>query len=141
MRTRRPARRTLLVLALILAVTVQLTAASTASSATRIYCASKDGSRYVPKVAPSRCTAFGPGGSFGGGVNLASLDWTGWGGPTASAKGIERGFHQPLSNIPVSVKAYRRKRDCTGRLTYTRLRATSTQGTTRVRLQLCRRKT
>ena len=128
-------------MALILAVIAQLAVASTASSATRIYCASKDGSRYVPKVAQSRCTVFGPGGSFGGGVNLARLDWSGWGGPTAEAQGLERGFHVPLSEIPVSVKAYRRKRDCTGRLTYTRLRATSTNGTTRVRLQVCRRNT
>ena len=93
----------------------------------------------MPKVAPSRCTVFGPGGTFGGGVNLAQLDWSGWGGPTAEARGIERGFHLPLSKIPVSVRAYRRKRDCTGRLTYTRIRATSTNGTTRVRLQRCRR--
>jgi hypothetical protein len=35
--------------------------------------------RLVPKVAPQRCLVFGPGGTFGGGVNLARLDWGGFG--------------------------------------------------------------
>jgi hypothetical protein len=121
-----------------MAMLVSLAAATVSPAATHIYCASKTGSRYLPKIAPKRCTAFGPSGSFAGGVSLASLHWSGWGGPSATATGIEQGFHLPRSHIPVSAAVYRRKRDCSGRLTYTRLRAKSSHGTTRVRLATCR---
>jgi hypothetical protein len=131
---------TLAVRTVLLATALFIVATATAASAetTRIYCATKDGSEYVPKTAPRRCTVFGPGGTFGGGVNLVNLRWQGWGGASARAKGVERGFHLPFSRIRASVTAYRRKRDCTGRLAYTRLRARSKYGTTRVRVATCR---
>ena len=113
--------------------------AAGADFATRLHCATDGGSRYVPKVAPSRCTVFGPRGTFGGGVNLARIRWTSWGGATARGRGIERGFHLPYSKIAVTITAYRRKSDCVGHPAYTRLRVKSRFGTTRVRLARCRR--
>ncbi len=104
-------------------------------------CLTTGGTATTPKVRPKRCAHFGPGGSFGGGVNLVSLHWSHWGAATASGTGIERGFHLPFSNIAVSVSAYRRRNGCRvhGRRlrAYTRLRATSVYGTTIVRLGTC----
>lgn len=51
-----------------------------AASGPGIYCATANGARYVYRRAESAvCTVFGPGGGFGGGVDLARLSWTHWG--------------------------------------------------------------
>ncbi len=106
-----------------------------------VLCLTTSGRATTPKVRPHRCAHFGPGGSFGGGVNLVSLRWSRWGSSTTSATGIERGFHLPFSNIAVRVSAYRRRNGCRWhghRLrVYTRLRTTSIYGTTLVRLGTC----
>jgi hypothetical protein len=117
-----------------------LVPAAPAAPAKRLYCLDSAGSKYVAKRAPSRCAAFGPGGSFGGGVNLASLRWSGWGRATAKATGIERGFHLPYARTRVSVRAYRLVRGCGGRRVYSRLKASSRHGTTTVRLPTCSRR-
>jgi hypothetical protein len=109
---------------------------SSAAAAVRILCLNKAGSAYVKRAHPSKCAAFGPGGSFGGGVNLRGLKWHAWGHSTARASGIEGGFHLPLEHTPVKVKAYRIVSGSCGRV-YSRLRATSKHGSTTVKLKLC----
>jgi hypothetical protein len=115
--------------------------AAAAARPVSLLCLTVSGRATTPKVRPHRCAHFGPGGSFGGGVNLVSLHWSHWGAPTTSGAGIERGFHLPFSNIPVTVTAYRRRNGCRVRgrrlRVYTRLRATSVYGTTSVRLGTC----
>ena len=121
--------------------------ASTAEGAARplsVLCLTLSGQATTPKVRPHRCAHFGPGGGFGGGVNLVSLHWSHWGAATTTGTGIERGFHLPYSNIPVTVSAYRRREGCRVRgrrlRVYTRLSATSVYGTTVVRLGTCPRR-
>ena len=113
---------------------------STASARTTMFCADNEGRSYVPKSHPRSCTVFGPGGTFGGGVNLAKLRWKGWGGVTARATGLERGFHRPLSRIRVTVTLTRVRNGRCGR-TYGQLVATSKYGTTVRRLARCPRST
>jgi hypothetical protein len=108
-----------------------------AAGRAEIFCLSKGGDRTVRRVRPKKCTHFGPNGSFGGGVNLAKLRWQHWGSRKATARGIERGFHLPPSHIPVRVTAYRKRAGCDGSRAYTRLKAMSRYGTTRVRFGLC----
>jgi hypothetical protein len=103
---------------------------------TYIHCLDKTGSRYVRKRRPPRCAHFGPGGTFGGGVNLKDIRWISYTGRQASGTATECGFHLPCANVPVSVRAYRVRVAC-GRHVYTRLRATSRYGTTLVRLARC----
>jgi hypothetical protein len=98
-----------------------------------IHCLSKSGSRYVSKRKPGRCAHFGPGGSFGGGVNLKNIDWTTYTGRRARGTATECGFHLPCENVPVTIRAYR-VRTARGKRVYTRLRATGKHGTTVVRL-------
>jgi hypothetical protein len=107
-------------------------------TATRVYiaCLRHDGSSYRRVYRPSHCAHFGPGGSFSGGVNLRNLHWKYWNRGTARATGIEQGFHLPPERIRVRVKAYRIRSGC-GRRAYTRLRVTSSHGTTVVRLSPC----
>jgi hypothetical protein len=83
---------------------------------------------------PRSCNTLGRGDALAFAVNLVRLRWRGWGRPVARARGIERGFHLPLARIPVRVKVYRRRPVCGGDLLYTRLRATSRYGTSRIRL-------
>jgi hypothetical protein len=123
----------LLVLVAFLAVAV---AAPAAQAKTTINCANKAGTRYKPKQAPVKCVHFGPHGISAGGVFLQDLVWSGFGDPTATATGTECGFHLPCAQIPVNVTAYRLKKRC-GNRAYTRLRATSTFGTTTVRIKAC----
>lgn len=127
-----------------LGAALAIAALAPAASAARplsVLCLTTGGTATTPKVRPHRCGHFGLGGSFGGGVNLVSLHWSHWGASKASGTGIERGFHLPFSNIPVTVSAYRRRNGCRvhGRRlrVYTRLRATSVYGTTLVRLGTC----
>jgi hypothetical protein len=47
---------------------------------------------------------------------------------TATATGIERGYHLPPEHISVRVIAYRRRTDCNGDYHYTRLRISSRYG-------------
>jgi hypothetical protein len=121
-----------------------LAPAAAAARPVSVLCLTVSGRATTPKVRPHRCAHLGPGGSFGGGVNLVSLHWSHWGSPAASGAGIERGFHLPFSNVPVTVTAYRRRNGCRVRgrrlRVYTRLRATSAYGTTLVRLGTCPRR-
>lgn len=109
---------------------------SQAAEDTSIMCLNKAGTRYKRKVEPVHCAHFGPGGSFGGGVNLKKLDWRSWGGRRARGSGRECGFHLPCSGIRTKVAAYRRRQGC-GHRVYTRLRASSRFGITVVKLRRC----
>jgi hypothetical protein len=93
--------------------------------------------RPVVRVAPAKCTILPPRASFAQGLNLARLRWRGWGGRSATGTGFERGFHLPLSNVPVAVVAYRIVVCPNGRRLYTRFRASSMFGTTNTRAQGC----
>jgi hypothetical protein len=103
-----------------------------------ISCVNRGATRYRRVYRPERCAHFGPGDRNAGGVNLAGLRWSSWNGDVARGRGIERGFHLPYSRIRVRVRAYRVRTAC-GRRVYTRLRATSSHGTTVVRLAACPR--
>ena len=105
----------------------------------RLNCINKGGTEYVFKRKPKACGVFGPGGSFGGGVDLRQLKWKGWGTKSARATGIECGFRADCSDIPVTVRAYR-LRTCGSRRVYTRLRARSTFGTSTVAVPRCPRR-
>jgi hypothetical protein len=80
------------------------------------------------RAAPSRCDTLGATDAFAESANLARLRWRGWGRTTATATGIERGYHLPLSRIPVRIYAYARQTDCNGDYHYTRLRVRSRYG-------------
>ena len=103
---------------------------------TKLLCATRDGTRYKRKARPRQCTIFGPGGSFGGGVNLRKLRWHGWGHSRARARGIEIGFHRPPQHIRVRVQAWRPRMRC-GHRVYTRFKARSRFGTSRPRPHGC----
>jgi hypothetical protein len=104
----------------------------------RVYisCANHAGTRYHRRYRPGRCLHFGPNGSFAGGMNLKQIHWRSWNRRLARGSAIECGFHLPCAGIPVSIRAYRPRTRCQ-RVVYTRLRATSSFGTTRVRLTGC----
>lgn len=102
-----------------------------------VLCLTRTGAYYQVRSRPSACSHFGPGGTFGRGVNLTALRWSSWGGPVARGSGRERGFHLPYSNIPATVTAYAPVTGCAGRRVYTRLRATSRYGTTVVLMRRC----
>jgi hypothetical protein len=85
---------------------------------------------------PTACLVFGPGGAFGGGVNLVGLRWTAWGAATVVGHGVEQGFHLPLAHTRVTVTLFR-VRWCGPQRRYTRVRATSRFGTTVVRAIGC----
>jgi hypothetical protein len=104
-----------------------------ASAFTYIHCLDSTGSRYLRRRRPKKCAHFGHGGSFGGGVNLRNIVWSSYTGRQARGTAIEQGFHQPYANIPVNIRAYR-VRSRRGRRVYTRLRASSSHGTTVVQL-------
>jgi hypothetical protein len=128
--------RRLPLLVVLLAVLVAAAPAG-ARGAVRLQCANAKATAYVLVARPRACLHFGPGGAFGGGVNLARLRWSGWDRARATATGIEKGFHLPESAIRVRVTVFR-VRPCAAGRVYTRLRATSRFGTTTVRLGCAR---
>ena len=145
MRVQRSAMKRVLLAALVAGLAcAALASVAAAARPVSALCLTVNGRATTPKVRPHRCAHFGPGGSFAGGVNLVSLQWKHWGSPLATGTGVERGFHLPFSNIPVTVKAYRRRTGCRVRgrrlRVYTRLQATSSYGTTVVRLGTCPRR-
>lgn len=109
---------------------------SAAGKQTEIRCLDDSGRSHVRKSQPRHCALFGPGGAFAGGVNLAQLNWKGWGKSRATAKGIEKGFHLPASHIQVDVVAFERVR-CGDVFRYAKLRATSRHGTTTATAPTC----
>ena len=111
-----------------------------AAARTYLFCADKKGNLYIPKRKPGACAVFGPGGTFGGGVNLKKIKWSKYTGSEARGTAIECGFHLPCSNIPATVRAYR-VRVSHGRHLYTRLRARTKYGTAVVRLATYRHRT
>jgi hypothetical protein len=113
-----------------------------AAAPARIVCTSGSAAdRFIPRRAPRRCTLLPRNASFAEGANLARLRWRGWGRRSATATGIERGFHLPFSHIPVAVTAFRLRADRCGRRIrlYTRVRTSSRFGTGTVRLPACSR--
>jgi hypothetical protein len=110
-----------------------------ASAFTYINCLNTAGTRYVRKRKPAECAHFGPGGSFGGGVNLKKIHWSSYTGSEARGTATECGFRQDCENVRVTIRAYRVRVACR-RHVYTRLRATSRHGTTVVRLARCPRR-
>jgi hypothetical protein len=124
-------------LAVLAAVTISFSVGPAGASASiRLPCLNEAGTKYKPKFMPLRCAHFGPHGTSGGGVNLDQLTWTAWGGAGGTATGIERGFHLPFESIPVQVEVFRVRKEC-GRRMYTRLRATSSLGSTLVKTKAC----
>jgi len=113
--------------------------AGAAAKPKRLNCINKGGTAYVFKKRPRACAVFGPGGTFGGGVDLKRLEWKGWGTKTARATGVECGFRLDCSDIAVTVRAYR-LRTCGSRRVYTRLRARSKFGTSTVAVPRCPRR-
>jgi hypothetical protein len=111
-------------------------AVSAGAGQARLPCLNGKGTKYVARVEPERCTHFGPGGAFAGGVDLLGLQWSDWGAKIATATGTECGFHVPCDNIAVTVEAFRKRARC-GRRIYTRLRATSQFGSTLVKTKAC----
>jgi hypothetical protein len=107
-----------------------------AAKRTHIMCLNEAGTEYVAKYRPRTCAHFGPGGAFGGGVNLRRIRWRSWNRPVVRGRARECGFSLPCSNIRVRIRAYRRRRAC-GRVVFTRLKARSSFGTTVVRLRRC----
>jgi hypothetical protein len=77
---------------------------------------------------PRRCNTLGRRQPFAAAANLAKLRWSGWGRLTATARGVERGFHKADKDIAVRVRAYRRRAGCRGDWIYTRLRVSSRYG-------------
>ena len=126
-----------------MASTVLATAATATLAATpvRPMCTGSDGVSFVLRRAPTRCTLLPPNAAFADGANLASLRWRGWGRSSATATGVELGFHLPFSHIPVAVTAYRVRADRCGRgvRLYTRVRTASRFGSGVVRLPACSR--
>jgi hypothetical protein len=57
-----------------------------------IACATARGNGVFYRTAPTFCTIFVPGGSFGRGVNLSGLRWRNWDGASVSATCFEKGF-------------------------------------------------
>jgi hypothetical protein len=99
-----------------------------AHARTLILCKASGTFKRVGRVHPRTCTTLGPLDSFCCAFNLRKLRWKHWGQSTATARGIERGFHLPLANTKVRVRAFRRRRAPCGDLVYTRVRATSRHG-------------
>lgn len=110
--------------------------AAGAAKHTNILCLNKAGTKYVVKYRPKSCAHFGPGGAFGGGVNLKRIHWNSWNRPSVTGRARECGFHLPCENTRVRIRAYRRRHAC-GRVVFTRLKARSKFGTTIVRLKRC----
>ena len=110
-----------------------LIAPAAAESRTYVLCANAKATERHQEFRPRRCNTLGPTEPFAAAVNLARLHWYAWGGRTATARGIELGFHRPASRVRVTVYAYRRRAGCDGDRVYTRLRVTSRYGRVVVR--------
>jgi hypothetical protein len=109
----------------------------TTSPPSGILCLNKAGADYVVKAAPRNCAAFGPSEVFAGGVNLKRLRWKNWGSPLATARGIECGFHLPCERIKAKVTAFAPEVSCNGQVVYTRIRAKTRFGQSRVPAHSC----
>jgi hypothetical protein len=77
---------------------------------------------------PRTCNTLARRQPFAAAANLAKLRWSGWGRATATARGVDRGFHKNDVDIAVRVRAYRRRAGCRGDWIYTRLRVSSRYG-------------
>jgi hypothetical protein len=128
--------RIAVLLAIACVAALALPSAAVAAKRTHILCLNKAGTKYVAKYRPGSCAHFGPGGAFGGGVNLKRIHWKSWNRPSVRGTARECGFHLPCENVKVKIRAYRRRRAC-GRVVFTRLKAVSRFGTTVVRLKRC----
>lgn len=110
-----------------------LAAPAAAKPRTYVLCANAKATERHRAFAPRRCNTLGPTEPFAAAVNLTRLRWNSWGGWTATARGVELGFHLPAANVSVRVYAYRRRRGCNDDWVYTRLRVSSHYGRTIVR--------
>jgi hypothetical protein len=121
--------------------TATRTGARVSTTRWEVLCLNSSGLRTVPRFEPVRCADVGNGGGFSGGVNLRDLTWDGWGASTATADGTECGFHGSCEDLAAHVRAYRRRTGCRYRgrrlHVYTRLRATTEEGSTTVHLGTC----
>jgi hypothetical protein len=114
--------------ALTLALGAAPLSAAPVHARTLILCKASGTFKRVGRVHPRTCTTLGPFDAFCCAFNLRKLRWSHWGQSTAAARGIERGFHLPLANINVRVRAFRRRRAVCGNWVYTRVKATSRYG-------------
>ncbi|HYH52631.1 MAG TPA: hypothetical protein VD761_00725 [Solirubrobacterales bacterium] len=73
---------------------------------------------------PERCMILPPRASFTEGLNLAQLQWRGWGSGRARFRGVSKGFHRPYLHLRVTGYVDRLRPDrCGGPLMiYTRVR-------------------
>jgi hypothetical protein len=78
---------------------------------------------------PRTCNTLRPHQPFAQAVNLAKLHWSGWGKATATAHGVDRGFHKNDRDTPVTVRASGRTIACKGDWIYTTLKVHSKYGT------------
>ena len=70
----------------------------------RLNCVNKGGTAYVFKKRPRACAVFGPGGTFGGGVDLKRLEWKGLGHQ-------DRASHRRRVRLPARLLEHRRDRE------------------------------
>ena len=110
------------------ALALVFAAPAAAEKRTYLLCANAKATERHRAFEPRRCNTLGPTEPFASAVNLARLRWNSWGGWTATARAVERGFHLPAARVPVRVYAYRRRPGCNGDRVYTRLRVSSRYG-------------
>lgn len=91
-----------------------------ASRRVTVTCSGPSGTGIVHRSHPRACTILYPRLSFADGARLEHLRWHHWGSPTATARGIEGGFHAG-QHIPITVSVFDRQRSACG-LRYGRLR-------------------
>jgi hypothetical protein len=129
-----------IIVAIPIAATIALciaTSASAKSSRVLIVCNDPPGVAGIVRTTPSKCAVLPPRASFAEGANLRGLRWRSWGGTSAVGTGYEAGLHLPLAHIPAAVLAFGLVRCADGDFFYSRVRVTTTFGSTTVRAQVC----
>lgn len=118
--------------AVVLALVAMAAAASSATAAPadfRVACLTRDGD--TGRAKPGTCVILGLGFGDAGYHALRNLRWTGWGAPTATARGIHMsvGFEtEAVTRIPARVTLGRLRRGCDGRRWYTSVRVSLNGG-------------
>lgn len=96
---------------------------------TSILCLPKGATNRVAKRKPTSCTTLGPKDSFASAANLSKLTWKSWGQATATATGVELGFHEPPENLKATVTVSAPKANDCGGYSYTKLKVKTKAGT------------
>lgn len=120
-------RRTLLVASAALAACAVPAAAAPGDF--RVACLTSAGD--VARARPGTCVILGLGFGDAGYFALRNLRWTGWGTPSAAARGVHLsvGFEtEVVTRIPARVTLGRLRRGCDGRRWYTAVRVSLNGG-------------